>query len=127
MTCVTNHCLLPGSWSLAQKYLFKAERKRRRKLTWKRRKCTAVAFTDVVWLVYQYLGNRSTSAVYLSSSGLQPCRGSPLPMKIMIRGCSSVAGTLGRHAADTGSTPRCGEGFFFQSQLSLQTLSLIHI
>ena len=27
-----------------------------------------------------------------------------------------------RHAADVGSIPRCGKGFFFQSQLSVQTL-----
>ena len=27
-----------------------------------------------------------------------------------------------RHAADAGSIPRCGTGFFSQSQLSVQTL-----
>ena len=27
-----------------------------------------------------------------------------------------------RHAADAGSIPRCGEGFFSRSQLSVQTL-----
>ena len=27
-----------------------------------------------------------------------------------------------RHAADAGSIPRCGKGFFSQSQLSVQTL-----
>ena len=29
---------------------------------------------------------------------------------------------LDRHAADAGSIPRCGKGFFSQSQLSVQTL-----
>ena len=30
--------------------------------------------------------------------------------------------TSDRHAADAGSIPRCGKGFFSQSQLSVQTL-----
>ena len=39
-------------------------------------------------------------------------------------GCSSVGRASERHAAGTGSIPRCGKGFFFffQSQLSVQTL-----
>ena len=37
-------------------------------------------------------------------------------------GCSSVGGASDRHVADTGSIPRCGKGFFSQSQLSVQTL-----
>ena len=38
--------------------------------------------------------------------------------------CEDVAQLLQRcqHAADAGSIPRCGKGFFFQSQLSVQTL-----
>ena len=38
------------------------------------------------------------------------------------RGCSSVIRASDRHAAEAGSIPRCGEGFFSQSQLSVQTL-----
>ena len=38
------------------------------------------------------------------------------------RGCSSVGRTSDRHAADAASIPRYGEGFFSQSQLSVQTL-----
>ena len=38
------------------------------------------------------------------------------------RGCSSVGRTSDRHAADAVSIPRCGKGFFSQSQLSVQTL-----
>ena len=30
----------------------------------------------------------------------------------------------GRHAADAGSIPRCGKGFFSRGQLSVQTLSV---
>ena len=30
--------------------------------------------------------------------------------------------SIDRHAADGGSIPRCGKGFFSQSQLSVQTL-----
>ena len=37
-------------------------------------------------------------------------------------GCSLVGRASGRHAADAGSIPRCGKGFFSQSQLSVQTL-----
>ena len=37
-------------------------------------------------------------------------------------GCSSVSRASDRHAADAGSIPRCGKGFFSQSQLSAQTL-----
>ena len=36
------------------------------------------------------------------------------------RGCSSVGRTSNRHAAEAGSIPRCGNGFFSQSQLSVQ-------
>ena len=32
-----------------------------------------------------------------------------------------------RHAADAGSIPRCGEGFFSQSQLSVQTLLRVSV
>ena len=39
-------------------------------------------------------------------------------------GCSSVGRASDRHAADAGSIPRCGKGFFSQSQLSVQTRSL---
>ena len=38
------------------------------------------------------------------------------------RGCSSVGRASDRHVADAGSIPRCGKGFFSQSQLSVQTL-----
>ena len=41
-------------------------------------------------------------------------------------GCSSVGKALDRHAADAGSIPRCGKGFFSRSQLSLQTLLRFH-
>ena len=34
-------------------------------------------------------------------------------------GCSSVGRASNRHTADTGSIPRCGKGFFSQSQLSV--------
>ena len=37
-------------------------------------------------------------------------------------GCSSVARVSDRHAADAGSIPRCGKGFFSRGQLSVQTL-----
>ena len=37
-------------------------------------------------------------------------------------GCSSVGRASDRWAADAGSIPRCGKGFFSQSQLSMQTL-----
>ena len=37
-------------------------------------------------------------------------------------GCSSFGRPLDRHAADAGSIPRCGKGFFSPSQLSVQTL-----
>ena len=32
-----------------------------------------------------------------------------------------------RHAADAGSIPRCGEGFSFLSQLSVQTLLRVSV
>ena len=38
------------------------------------------------------------------------------------RGCSSVARASDRHAPDAGLIPRCGKGFFSQSQLSVKTL-----
>ena len=38
------------------------------------------------------------------------------------RGCSSVGKASDRHATDAGSIPRCGKGFFSQSQLPVQTL-----
>ena len=38
------------------------------------------------------------------------------------RGCSSVGRASDRHAADAGSIPRCGKGFFSHRQLSVQTL-----
>ena len=38
--------------------------------------------------------------------------------KVFGWGCSSVDRASDRHAADTGSIPRCGKGFFSQSQLS---------
>ena len=37
-------------------------------------------------------------------------------------GCSSVGRASDRHAADAGSTSRCGKGIFSQSPLSVQTL-----
>ena len=42
-------------------------------------------------------------------------------------GCSSVRRASDRHAADAGSIPRCGEGFFFQSQLSVYTLLRVSV
>ena len=41
--------------------------------------------------------------------------------------CSSAGGTSDRHIADAGSIPRCGEGFFSQSQLSVQTLLRVSV
>ena len=38
-------------------------------------------------------------------------------------GCSTVVRASDRHAADAGSIPWCGKGFFSQSRLSVQTLS----
>ena len=38
-------------------------------------------------------------------------------LESMGRGCSSVGRGSNRHAAEAGSTPRCGKGFFSQSQL----------
>ena len=38
------------------------------------------------------------------------------------RGCSSVGKASDWHPADASSIPRCGEGFFSQRQLSVQTL-----
>ena len=32
-----------------------------------------------------------------------------------------------RHAAEAGSIPRCGKGFFSQSQLSVQTLLRVSV
>ena len=40
-------------------------------------------------------------------------------------GCSSVGRATDRHAADAGSIPRCGKGFFSLSQLSVQILFTI--
>ena len=37
-------------------------------------------------------------------------------------GCSSAGRASDRHAAEACSVPRCGKGFFSQSQLSVQTL-----
>ena len=37
-------------------------------------------------------------------------------------GCSSAGMASDRHAADTGSIPLCGKGFFSPGQLSVQTL-----
>ena len=42
-------------------------------------------------------------------------------------GCSSVGRASYRHAADAGSSPRCGKGFFSQSQLSVQTLVRVSV
>ena len=39
-------------------------------------------------------------------------------------GCSSVGKASDQHAADAGSIPRCGEVFFSQSQISVQTLTV---
>ena len=36
--------------------------------------------------------------------------------------CSSVGRASDRHAVDASSIPRCGKGFFSESQLSVQTL-----
>ena len=44
------------------------------------------------------------------------------PLAVTKWGCGSVGSVSDRHAADAGSIPRCGKGFFFRSQLSLQTL-----
>ena len=35
--------------------------------------------------------------------------------------------TSDRHAADAGSIPRCGKGFFSQRQLSVQTLLRVSV
>ena len=43
------------------------------------------------------------------------------------RGCSSVGRASNRHAAEVGSIPRCGKGFFSQSQLSVQTLLRVSV
>ena len=40
----------------------------------------------------------------------------------MGRGCGSGGTVSNGHAAETGLIPQCGKGFFFQSQLSVQTL-----
>ena len=39
-------------------------------------------------------------------------------------GCSAVGRASDRHAAEAGSIPRCGKGFFSPSQLSVQTLTV---
>ena len=39
-------------------------------------------------------------------------------------GCRSVGSASDRHAANAGSIPWCGKGFFSQSQLSVQILFL---
>ena len=41
--------------------------------------------------------------------------------------CSSVVKASDGHAADASSIPRCGKGFFSQSQLSVQTLLRVSI
>ena len=41
--------------------------------------------------------------------------------------CSSVGRASDRHPADAGSIPRCGQGFFFRSQLSAQTLLRVSV
>ena len=41
---------------------------------------------------------------------------------VCVCGCSSVGRASDWHAADTGLIPWCSKGFFFQSQLSVQTL-----
>ena len=47
--------------------------------------------------------------------------------KPMGLGCSSVGRTSDRHAAEAGSILRCGEEFFSQSQLSVQTLLRVSV
>ena len=42
-------------------------------------------------------------------------------------GCSSLGRASDRHATDAGSIPRCGKGFFSQSQLSVQTLTCVRV
>ena len=37
-------------------------------------------------------------------------------------GCGSVRRASDRHATETGSIPRCGKGFFYQSQLSVTSV-----
>ena len=58
----------------------------------------------------------------LSSKSIHDTSGCTLFKLFLIWGCSSVGRELDHHAADTGSIPRCGKGFFSQSQLSAQTL-----
>ena len=62
-----------------------------------------------------------------SHSFLFPQLSSPVNYGIIVahlaeRGCSSVGRASIRHDAEAGSIPRCGKGFFSQSQLSVQTL-----
>ena len=40
---------------------------------------------------------------------------------------TNFVGASDRHAADGGSIPRCGKGFFSQSQLSVQTLLRVSV
>ena len=47
-----------------------------------------------------------------------------MPRSALVRGwgCSSVGRASDQHAAEASLIPRCGKGFFSQSQLSVQTL-----
>ena len=45
-------------------------------------------------------------------------------MSCVGRGCCSVGRVSDRHVAEAGSIPRGGKGFFSQSQLSAQTLTV---
>ena len=47
---------------------------------------------------------------------------SPQVTNYIGQGCISVGRATDRHAAETGMIPRCSKGFFFQDQLSVQTL-----
>ena len=65
-------------------------------------------------------------------------------LRVFVRACMCVCGVGGsgggwaegvtqlvrasdRHAADAGSIPRCGKGFFSPSQLSVQTLLRVSV
>ena len=43
-------------------------------------------------------------------------------MSVLDRDVAQLVEHWDQHAADAGSVPLCGKGFFFQGQLSVQTL-----
>ena len=48
-------------------------------------------------------------------------------LKVLCGDVAQLVRASDRHAADAGSIPRCGKGFFSQSQLSVHTLLRVSV